>query len=162
MEVLNDIYEYASVIYTRIQQANALQRLKRLNADNVVAVRQNKPIYSNTLYIGYGDNTFFNVYTKKYVNLQAEQFEEIMLIYYLTQYIVKNFAVFMCVDKKFFNYAHNVISFFNKNSFNVNYDFLHYRADAQTLIEYKQMLLNYLKLMHKTYIYSKRVDKETL
>ena len=163
MEVLNDIYKYAEIIYTRIQQADALQRLKSLNINNVVAVRKNKPIYNvSSLYIGYGDNTFFNVYTKKYVNLQAEQFEEIMLIYYLTQYIIKNFAVFMCTDKKFFSYAKNVINFFNKSDVNINYDFLHYRANKQMLTEYKRMLLNYAKLMHKTYVYSKRVSKETL
>jgi len=162
MDILNDIYKYADVIYTRIQQANALQHLKHLSVDNVVAVRQNKPIYSNTLYIGYGDNTFFNVYAKRYINLQAEEYEEIMLIYYLTQYVVKNFAVFMCTDKKFFSYAKNVINFFNKSDVNINYDFLHYRANKQMLTEYKQMLLNYAKLMHKTYVYSKRVSKEML
>ena len=163
MEILDDIYKYADVIYTRIQQADALQRLKSLNINNVVAVRKNKPIHTlRDVYIGYGDNTFFNVYAKRYINLQAEEYEEIMLIYFLTQYIIKNFAVFMCVDKKFFDYANNVISFFNKSNVNINYDFLHYRAHKQTLIEYKQMLLNYAKLMHKTYVYSKRVDKETL
>jgi len=162
MEILDDIYKYASVIYTRTQQANALQRLKHLNTNNVVAVRQNKPICTNNIIIGYGDNTFFNVYTKHYINLQIEQYEEIMLIYFLTQYIIKNFALFMCTDKKFFDYAKNVIDFFNKSDVNVNYDFLHYRANKQTLTECKQMLLNYLKLMHKTYIYSKRVSKETL
>jgi len=162
MDILNDIYKYAEIIYTRTQQADASQCLKHLNADNVVAVRQNKPICTNNIIIGYGDNTFFNVYTKQYVNLQAEECEEIMLIYYLTQYIIKNFAVFMCTDKKYFDYANNVISFFNKSDAYVNYDFLHYKAHKQTLIEYKQMLLNYAKLMHKTYVYSKRVDKETL
>ena len=162
MDILNDIYKYAEIIYTRTQQADASQCLKHLNADNVVAVRQNKPICTNNIIIGYGDNTFFNVYTKQYVNLQAEECEEIMLIYYLTQYIIKNFAVFMCTDKKYFDYANNVISFFNKSDAYVNYDFLHYKADAQTILEYKQMLLNYAKLMHKTYVYSKRVSKETL
>jgi len=162
MEILNDIYKYTNVIYTRIQQANALQRLSVLSVDNVVAISNNNPTYTNDVIIGYGYNTFFNVYTKKYVNLQAEEYEEIMLIYYLTQYIIKNFALFMCTDKKFFDYAKNVIDFFNKSDVNVNYDFLHYRANKQTLTEYKQMLLNYAKLMHKTYVYSKRVSKETL
>jgi len=162
MEILNDIYEYADVIYTRIQQANALQRLSVLSVDNVVAISNNNPTYTNDVIIGYGYNTFFNIFTKRYVNLQTEQYEEIMLIYFLTQYIVKNFAVFMCVDKKFFDYANNVISFFNKHNVNINYYYLENKANKQTLIEYKQMLLNYAKLMHKTYVYSKRVSKETL
>jgi len=161
MEILNDIYKYANIIYTRLQRANALQLLKHLNVGNIIAVRQNKPICTNNIIMGYGDYTFFNVYTRRYANLQVKQYDEIMLIYYLTQHIIKNFAIFMCVNKKYFDYAKNIINFFNKYNY-INYALLENKANAQILFEYKQMLLNYAKLMHKTYVYSKRVNKETL
>ena len=151
-----NVLEYVNIIFCNIKEKKLLRHLKHLNVSNVVALQKESRININ-INVGYGNEAFFNVNNKNYVNLQVHRFDEIMLIFNITREILLKFAIFMCIDKKYFNYAKDVISFFLKYK-NINYKILE-KSSKQTIFEYKQMLLNYVKLIHKTYVYYKRIRK---